>query len=444
MVRVSEGSKYSAYLGDPQFRRWLRNLERGSPVTAEVALRRISRSSELLGLSPREMVEKAKEDLAGFQDMLEDMVTELESEEKSPGYIAGLLKAVRSWMRYNDVTLTRRIKIRNSTATPTIEDEQVPSKEELARILRISSPRVRVAVALMAFADLRPQTLGNHDGSDGLRIKDLPEMRIEYGEVIFEKIPTMVVVRSTLSKARHKYFTFLSSEGCTYLKEYLEVRIRAGEELTPETPLLGHERPGASTRPFLLTRKITHMIRQSMRRAGVYKRPYVLRAYAETQLIIAESKGKISHPYLQFIAGHKGDIESRYSTNKGRLPPDMIEDMRRSYKDCEPFLNTTVPEIEHSDIIREAKIEALKSIAKTLFGIDLVEVKIAREKKLGRELNRDEEIQLFEEELKRIRENPDPQKIVMEEELEDYLSKGWQFVSVLSSKRILIKKEFTF
>ena len=53
-----------------------------------------------------------------------------------------------------------------------------------------------------------------------------------------------------------------------------------------------------------------------------------MRAYAETQLIIAESKGKISHPYLQFIAGHKGDIESRYSTNKGKLPPDMIEDIR--------------------------------------------------------------------------------------------------------------------
>ncbi|MEM3614481.1 MAG: hypothetical protein QW282_02570 [Nitrososphaerales archaeon] len=56
-------------------------------------------------------------------------------------------------------------------------------------------------------------------------IKDLPELKIESGQVIFEKIPTMVVVRSTLSKARQKYFTFLSSEGCTYLKEYLEERI---------------------------------------------------------------------------------------------------------------------------------------------------------------------------------------------------------------------------
>jgi hypothetical protein len=27
-----------------------------------------------------------------------------------------------------------------------------------------------------------------------------------------------------VSKGRHKYFTFLSNEGCTYLKEYLEQR----------------------------------------------------------------------------------------------------------------------------------------------------------------------------------------------------------------------------
>jgi len=192
-------------------------------------------------------------------------------------------------------------------------------------------------------------------------------VRIKNGEVKFEKIPTMISVRPTLSKAKHKYFTFLSSEGCTYLKEYLDQRLRSGERLTPENPLIGHERPRKATRPFLLTRKVTHLIRTCMRKAGLRKRPYVLRAYAGTQLIIAESKGKISHPYLQFIAGHKGDIESRYSTNKGVLPPDMIEDMRKCYKSCEPFLGTTIRQVEQGDIMKEAKVEALRSIAKTMF-----------------------------------------------------------------------------
>jgi len=432
--------KYSVLLDDVYVKRWFMNLARGSPITAEVALRRLGRLGEILGLTPREMVVKARGDLSGFQDMLEDVVAELELERKSPGYILGILKAVKSWLRYNGISLTRRIKVSNSTSTPTIEDEQIPSQDELARILRSSPPRVKAAIALMAFADLRPQTLGNHDGSDGLKLKDLPEMRIENQQVKFEKIPTMIVVRQTLSKARHKYFTFLSSEGCTYLKEYLEQRMRSGEKLTPETPLIGHERARASTKPFMQTRKITHQIRRYMRKTGVYKRPYVLRCYAETQLIIAESKGKISHPYLQFIAGHKGDIESRYSTNKGMLPPDMIEDMRRCYKRCEPLLSTTMRQVEKSDIVKEAKIEALKSIAKAILGVDLTEVKVAKERSLERDLMRDEEIQLYEEELKKLRSKPDPKKIVSEEELEEYLAEGWQFVSVLPSKKILIGK----
>ena len=434
-------SKYSTMLGDEQIKRWLRNLARGSPVTAEVALRRLGRLCEIWGLSPKVLVVEAKRDLAGFQDKLEDIVAGLESEHKSPGYILGILKAIKSWLRYNDVTLTRKIKVSNSTATPTIEDEKVPSQGELARILRTAPSRVKVAIALIAFADLRPHTLGNHNGSDGLMLKDLPEVKIENGEIKFEKIPTMIAVRSGLSKARHKYFTFLPSEGCTYLKEYLEERMRAGEKFTHETSLIGHERARASVKPFLPTRKISHLIRQSMRIAGVRKRPYVLRAYAETELIIAESKGKISHPYLQFIAGHKGDIEARYSTNKGALPPDMIEGMRNCYKECEILLTTMAQPLEQLSIVKEVKIEALKSIAKSLLGIDLLEVKVAKEKELGKELNSEETIELFESELKKLRDGThNPQRIIGENELENYLVDGWQFISTLPSRRILIKK----
>jgi hypothetical protein len=434
-------SKYSALLEDAHVGRWAKNLARGSPITSEVALRRLGRLCELLGLSPKELVAKARKDLAGFQDSLEDLVAQLESDHKSPGYILGILKAVKSWLRYNDVTLTRKIKITNSTATPTIENEQVPSQDELARIFRASPSRVKVAVALIGFADLRPQTLGNHNGRDGLTLKDLPEVRIENGEVKFEKIPTLIVVRPTLSKAKHRYFTFLSSEGCTYLKEYLDQRLRSGESLAPETPLMGHERPRKATRPFLLTRKMTHLIRMCMRKAGVRKRPYVLRAYAETQLIIAESKGKISHPYLQFIAGHKGDIEARYSTNKGILPPDMIEDIRKCYKECEPLLSSTTQGVEQSSVVKEAKVEALKSIAKSLLGIDLLEVKVAKEKELAREINVDETVELFENELKKLRNGKhNPKRIIRENELQAYLEEGWQFVSALPSHAILVKK----
>jgi hypothetical protein len=216
--------------------------------------------------------------------------------------------------------------------------------------------------------------------------------------------------------------------------------MREGEELKPESPVIEYERRSVKVKPHLPTSKITALIRKSMRKAGVYKRPYVLRAYAETQLIIAESKGKISHPYLQFIAGHIGDIEARYSTNKGSLPPDMIEGMRNAYKDCEPFLSTLADLTQQSSVVKEAKIEALKSVAKSMFGIDLLDVKIARENKEKKQLNQDDTIELFEVEIKKLREQPDPQTVVEEKDLPSYLKEGWQFVSVLPSKRVVIRK----
>jgi len=59
----------------------------------------------------------------------------------------------------------------------------------------------------------------------------------------------------------------------------------------------------------------------------------------------------------------------------------------------------------------------------------------------GRELTPDEEIELFENEIKKMREGEkDPQIVVKEEELVSYLKDGWQFVSVLPSQKILIRK----
>lgn len=429
------------YLEDPEIDRWYRNIFRGSAASAYVSLRVLHRLCKLLNLSPRGMVEKARSDLSGFQGMLEDMVARLEDEGKAPKYISKYLDVTKNWLRYNDVILTRKIKVSNATTTPTIENERVPLKEELARIFRASPPRIRVAEAFMALADLRPQTLGNFLGTDGLRIGDLPEMRIEDGEVVFEEVPTRIIVRSPLSKARHKYFTFLPSEGCKYLKEYLEQRIRNGEQLKGETPLIGHRRSHPNFKPFIQRRVMSRLIKDCMRNAGVYKRPYVLRAYAETQLIIAESRGKISHPYLQFVAGHVGDIEAKYSTNKGFLPPVMIEDMRKCYRACEPFLCTTYTDVEQSDVVKKSKVEALKSIAKTLLDLDLVEVKVQKEREIGEELSVEEEIHLYEDKLRKLREKPaDPQMIVDEGELGRYLAEGWKVGNVLPSKKIVIER----
>ncbi|MEM3451537.1 MAG: site-specific integrase [Nitrososphaerales archaeon] len=432
-------AKYVRLLEDADVKRWFENLAAKSIVTATVYLRTLGLYCELNETDPKAVLKVAR--TKAFRDDFTDFIRRLEREGKAGSYLSRFKKVLNSWLSYNGINVKLKVNIRGESDTPRIANERVPNKEELDRIIRMATPRGRVSIALMAFSGLRPESIGNYDGSDGLKLGDFVEAEIREDGIEFNKIPSMLVIRKSLSKARHQYFTFIPQQTITYIKEYLEERVKQDEELSKDSPLLGFDPRGVKKNKFLRTTLVARDIREAILRAGFKWRPYVLRAYCDTNMIIAESKGKISHPYLQFIMGHKGDIEARYSTNKGVLPPDMIEDMRKAYKECEPFLSTATQPLEQSSIIKEAKIEALKSMAKSLLGIDLLDVKVAKERQIGRELNREEELELYEKELRKLREGKhNPQRIIHEKELEKYLTQGWQFVSVLPSRKILIKK----
>jgi hypothetical protein len=430
--------KYVDLLRDGDVRRWFDNLAAKSILTATVYLRTLGLFCELNGTDPKAILASAgsKE----FRDAFSDFIRRLEGEGKAGSYLARFKKVLNSWLSYNGVNVKLKVNIRGESDAPRIAGERVPSKEELDKILRMATLRGRVSIALMAFSGLRPESLGNYDGSDGLKLGDFAEAEVHPDHIEFKRVPSILIIRKNLSKARHQYFTFIPQQTVTYIREYLEERVKRGEQLTKETPLLGFDPRGVKKNRFLRTTLVTRDIREAIVKAGFSWRPYVLRAYFDTNMIIAESKGKISHPYLQFLMGHKGDIEARYSTNKGILPPDMIEDMRRCYRECEPYITTVSQPIEQSSIVKEAKIEALKTIARSLLGIELLDVKVAKEKEIGRELTKDEELKLYEEELKKLRERHNPHRIIREEELERYLEDGWCVQTILPSGRILIRK----
>ena len=120
----------------------------------------------------------------------------------------------------------------------TVENEKVPTHDELKRIVLAASLRDRVCVILMAHSGVRPQVLGSYMGDSGLRLGDLPDLKIDHSTAEFEKTPALVRVPASLSKADFQYITFLSEEGCDYLREYLESRMRDGEKLTKESPVV--------------------------------------------------------------------------------------------------------------------------------------------------------------------------------------------------------------
>jgi integrase len=435
MVRVQpprgRGAKYVRLLEDPSVERWHRNVARGSQITADVYLRRLGHVCETHGTTPATLVAMNPKER---RDFVADLVSEMEDAGRAGSYVLSTVRSIKSWLAFNGASLEQPIKVRGAQSTPTLEKERVPSQDELRRILLAASSRERCAAALLAHAGLRPETLGNYRGTDGLRLHDLPDLRIKGKTIVFDKLPAQVVVRPELSKSGRRYFTFIGPEAAEYVKAYLEERMRGGERLSDESDVIA---PAWSKKAFLTSINVSDAIRKAIRAAGFRSRPYVLRAYFDTQLLLAESKGKMTHAYRAFFMGHVGDIEARYTTNKGRLPPDLVEDMRDAYRRSLPFLETAKP----TD--REAELKAA-------FRRQMLLVAGLEEKEIGKmDLDR-----MSDAELQRIVRDrlvgvsgesrngsivTSKQTVVPLTAVETYLEQGWEWVSPLPDARAVLR-----
>jgi hypothetical protein len=405
-------NKSRTLLANPDIKRWHDNIARGSPLTAETRLRRLIRFCEVRNMTPMELADLGMKDLRAVTDLLEDYITWMEQENHAPQYIEAMMTALKSWLRHFDVQIKRRLKITNADSTPTLEHERVTDASEMPEILSRAPLREGAIISLIAKSGVRLEVLGNHNGTDGLMIKDLPDLEILDGVARFRQIPAKVIVRRTLSKARHQYFTFLSEGGARRVLAYLNDRLASGEELNSESAVIAPDkkykygRQGKEGNKFLLTVRISNVVRKALRPRFTW-RPYVFRAYFDTQLLVAESRGKIAHDFRAFFMGHKGSIEAKYTTNKGILPEALVIEMREAYKRSEELLD----------------LEA--------FGKD---PQRQREEFQGTNIDASN----LGQEMPRVQR---PTQIVASsEQAEKLISDGWRFVAVLPNSKVVLEK----
>ncbi len=241
---------------------WHSALAKRSRATADQYLRLLRNFCTETGVAPEDLVEM---DSMEVKRLVLDYL-----DGKDGGYAANIYYAIKSWMKFNDreffeLSIPRKRK----------SEEKVPTPEAVADVLDAADVKTRAIVSLVAFAGLRLEVIGNHDGSDGLRVGDLPELRGDD----FLVVPTIVSVREELSKAGHAYLTFLNDLGCKYLLAYL----RSREGLSPDDPLIEARGGG-----FLTSRGVSAALRKAIRRAGYDFRPYSLRHYFSTRMLLAE------------------------------------------------------------------------------------------------------------------------------------------------------------
>ena len=382
-------TKKGNLLSNQDILRWYDNLARSSVVTAEVRLRKLGKFCENNKMTPKELIELGLRDPRAVADLLEDNITTMEKKRYAPQYIKTVVTAVKSWLHHFDIEVKRRIKIANVDATPTLVDERVPEASELTELFNRANLRAGAVISLMGKAGLRPQVLGNHNATDGLMIQDLPELEVIHGIARFTKTPARVIIRRTLSKAGHKYFSFITETGAEKILAYLNQRMIDGEILSPESPVIApfskykRFRGKNEEKKFLCTAIIERDVRLTMRPRFKW-RPYVLRAFFDTQLLIAESRGKIAHDFRVFFMGHKGSIEAKYTTNKSILTTELVNEMWEAFKRSQELLD------------------------------------------LEQKMQQDEEISR--------------QRVVMPAETEQFLANGWKYLGTLPNGKVVIEK----
>jgi hypothetical protein len=391
--------------------------------------------------------------------LIHDLISYLETSNNCGSTIEGYVKALKSWLTWNDIETPKKIKIYGASETPTVENEVTPVTEELRRIFEVATLRGMVTCSMMAFGAFRPQVFGNLVADDGLKIGDVPELKIEHrlnekGEVVdgtvsFEKIPTMVVVRKAISKIGHQYFGFIPEEACRYLKNYLEWRLRPkevtrpfpdgrrpqviklmGERLEPDSPLIAALKIKGPT--HVTTQKVEEEIKQAIVAAGFTWRPYVLRRYFEVKMMSAEHERLIMTEWRQFWMGHAGNIESTYSVNK-KLPQEVIETMRQTYTQAaeKHLVTVSQPTISKDEVVSTARVEAQKMFGYADTEIqalgDITQITMERLQEL-----------IHEKSKQMLGLKQGTQKVVPIVELEQWIEQGWDYKRDLPNEKVVI------
>ncbi|HEV2138556.1 MAG TPA: hypothetical protein VGR53_06910 [Nitrososphaerales archaeon] len=450
-------------------KRWHDNLAEGSPKTAEAYLWWLRDYCSKVEKEPVEVISEFTLDKKAAQDRLEDYIRSLKArispydgKPLKPKTINSALCAVKSWLRFNELEVTREIKVRNVKSTPTIEDEHSPSTEELSTILDHANQRTRAAIVMIAYAGIRPEAISR------LRLKDFPELDIS-GQIRARRTPTLVKVRAELSKNKRPYFTFLVERGVDVIAAYLRERIAEGEELTPESPVIAVFRNLSIKNGFMETnmfkmkggpmrsKAISALMRRAIRSSGTSVstfRPYVLRSYYDWAL----QDAGLNHVWEQFLMGHNGPIEEEYSVRK-RLTEEQVEKMREAFSEKveRKLVGVSRGTLTQEDVEEAAKLQYYwlgidDSPLKKLSAEELLK---AEELRRGRPLTTDDklaaleaehhelrkqEVDLMEAGTERLVPKAESQKVIGERELDEYLLHGWVFVASLPSGKIVVRK----
>lgn len=411
-------------LKDRRVKSWFDSNAVRSERTADVLLRQVGLLCHELGTSPAGLVLQARKSPEKLRDSLVSYATELlRKRGRKESYVKKTFSGVKSWLRFNDVRFDQfpALRLRHSSG------KAVPTPEEVHRVLASLGPRGRAAALMMAHSGVRPGVLAAYRGDDGLTLGDLPEL--DLSKLSFRTMPFLVRVPARLSKTGREYVTFGTEEAGRALIAYLSDRkVRRKESLTASSPVIAGI-GSDSEKGFVTEKAVAKDLRDGLRSALPDKElpPYILRSYCSSQLWLAGTKGLIDPDTREAILGHDLGVSGRYNLSR-HLRSEQIEEMRKAYKRCEPYLSTMPVKSEGGDMVKLL----LMVNGMTQEEADTLDVSAMSTAEL---------LKLAEETKARqaAKAAPPGQRAVLLPEVEALLVQGWEYVAPLGSEKAILR-----
>jgi hypothetical protein len=442
-----EGSRilgrHRALLEDPLVQSWWEERSLRSRLSADTYLRHIGLFVERLELPPPALLELARKRPEKLRDRLVQYAAEQKRAGRLESYISKSFEGLSSFFKHHRVRFDEFPKL-SPIRGASLSKERVPTQQELGQVLERLSQRGRVTALFLAHTGVRPGVLGSYGGEAGLTLEDLPDLELGPPDRMRET-PFLIRVRADLSKTRRQYNTFGTEQLATALLAYLQARRASGEKLEGSSPVLvpgwlrgaavGSRRWAKFGRGFIATKNVVLEIRDALHASlpeGVTWRPYVLRSYCSTRLLLAEGQGRISRDLREALLGHDGGIASRYNVGK-RWGEELLTEARREYGRASEFLETTAQSRTNvADEFRRTVLEvsglAGDELAQHMRDSNDEILAILRTKLLG-----------LDSGVPPVPGARGPQKAVPLAEAERLLGEGWVFVANFGPDRVLLQ-----
>jgi len=127
-------------------------------VTATTYLRRLRWYEEIYHFSQMQLVGMGE---AEQYRVILRVVSDLSAKDHAGSKTESVVKALESWFAFNGKTVTRSVKIRGKSDTPTLREEKVPTQPEQRKLFLSCDLKARASAVLLAHGGLRLDVLGD-------------------------------------------------------------------------------------------------------------------------------------------------------------------------------------------------------------------------------------------------------------------------------------------